>query len=82
MKKYQGHLYETCKDWHPVVIRNTGVFLQDHIIRGQWLGDNCPGTSDYDAWCYPEDDLTDPHHRTIYFFKDRDVAFRFALRWS
>jgi hypothetical protein len=83
MKTYNGHLYETCEDWHPVVIRNTGVFWQDFIARGQWLGENCTdGSDDYDAWCYPDDELTDPYHRTIYFFRDQDVAFRFSLRWS
>lgn len=83
MKKYNGHLYETCEDWHPVVIRNTGDFLQDHIFRGKWLSENCPdGSYDYDAWCYPDDNLTDPDHHTIYFFRDREVAVMFALRWS
>lgn len=81
MKTYDGHLYETCKDWHPVVIRNTGDFWQDHIVRGRWLSENCPEGS-YDAWCYPDDDLTDPNHRTIYFFRDTEVAVMFALRWS
>lgn len=83
MKEYDGRWYETGKDWHPVLIRNTGDFMQDHILRGAWLSEHCPDAdSDYDAWAYDEDDLQDPRHRTIYFFRDKRVAVMFALRWS
>jgi hypothetical protein len=83
MKEYEGHLYETVKSWHPVVIRNTGDFMQDHILRGAWLSEHCPGADkDYDAWVYANDRFKEADHRTIYFFRDREVAVMFALRWS
>lgn len=83
MKLYNGHLYETKKDWYPVIIKNTGNFMQDHILRGAWLSEHCPdGSADYDAWAYDNDSLEDPTHRTIYFFRDPKVAMWFTLRWS
>lgn len=83
MKKHNGHLYETMEDWHPVVIRNKGNFMQDHILRGAWLSEHCPDADgDYDAWAYPDDDFQDPEHRSIYFFREERVALMFALRWS
>jgi hypothetical protein len=83
MKEFQGHLYETCEDWHPVTVKNSGDFVKDHIFRGSWLSQHCPEASiDYDAWCHPEDDLRDPNHRSVYFFRDERVALLFALTWS
>lgn len=82
MKKFDGHIYETVEDWHPVVIRNKGNMMDDIILRPAWLSENCPdGPTDYDAWVYADDDLMDPLHRTIYFFRDETVALLFALRW-
>jgi len=83
MKKYLGHLWETMEDWHPVVIRCRGNFMDDNILRPSWLNEYCPdGSSDYDAWCHPDDQLTDATHRTVYFFRDLEVATVFALTWS
>ena len=83
MKEHNGHWYETFDNWHPVVIRNKGNFMQDHILRGAWLSEHCPDASgDYDAWAYPDDDFQDPKHRSIYFFREERVALMFALRWS
>jgi hypothetical protein len=83
MKEHNGRYYETFNDWHPVVIRNTGDFMQDHILRGAWLSEYCPDAdADYDAWVYESDQFQDPRHRSIYFFRDQQVAVMFALRWS
>lgn len=83
MKEYNGHWYETFEDWHPVIIRNKGDFMEDHIRRGIWLSEHCPeGSGDYDAWAYDNGSVQDPGHRTIYFFRDETVAMLFALRWS
>lgn len=83
MKKYNGHLYETCEDWHPVVIRQKGDMLNDIILRPAWLSKHCPDADeDYDAWVYEDDSLMDPTHRSIYFFRDKTVAIMFALKWS
>ena len=80
MKEYHGRWYETFEDWHPVVIRNTGDFMQDHILRGAWLSKHCPDADgDYDAWVYDHDSVQDPKHRSIYFFRDSRVAMLFAL---
>jgi hypothetical protein len=83
MKEHCGHWYETFDDWHPVIIRNKGDFMEDHILRSAWLSQHCPDAdSDYDAWVYASDQYTDPRHRSIYFFRDSKVATLFALRWS
>jgi hypothetical protein len=83
MKEHGGHLYETFEDWHPVIIRNTGNFMEDHILRSTWLSQYCPDAGeDYDAWVYNFDNIQDPKHRSIYFFRDSKVATLFALRWS
>jgi hypothetical protein len=83
MKNFQGHLYETYEDWHPVIIRNRGDFMEDHIYRSAWLSQHCPDAGeDYDAWAYDKDSVQDPKHRTIYFFRDPKVATLFALRWA
>jgi hypothetical protein len=83
MKEHNGHWYETVDNWHPVIIRNTGDFLQDHILRSVWLSEHCPDADgDYDAWVYAKDQFNDPKHRTIYFFREERVALMFALRWS
>jgi hypothetical protein len=83
MKKYNGHIYETMEDWHPVVIRNKGNMMDDIILRPAWLSEHCPDAyMDYDAWVYGNDSLMDSNHRSIYFFRDKDVAIMFALRWS
>ena len=80
MKKFEGHLYETCKDWHPVVIRNKGTVLDDIIMRPHWLSTHCPdGPADYDAYVYGDDSLMDRNHRSVYFFRDKKVAVLFAL---
>jgi hypothetical protein len=83
MKLHLGHHYETVEDWHPVIIKNKGNFMEDHILRGAWLSQHCPdGNGDYDAWAYDNDSVQDPKHRSIYFFRDPKVATLFALRWS
>lgn len=82
MKEFNGHLYETVEDWHPVVIRNKGTVMDDIILRPAWLSEHCPdGEMDYDAWVYGDDSLMDQTHRSVYFFRDKDVAIMFALRW-
>lgn len=82
MKKYQGHLYETVADWHPVVIQAPTEFYDTIVQLPVWLREHCPnGEDDYDAWCHPDDDLTTAH-RSVYFFRDKKVAVLFALRWS
>lgn len=81
MKRYQGHLYETHRDWHPVIIRQSADWMDNVIHRPAWLSTHCPN-HDYDAWCYPDDELSDPNHRTIYFFRDAETAMMFALRWA
>lgn len=81
MKTYDGHLYETVEDWHPVVIRQP-IDVREKIIRlPAWLSQYCPD-NDYDAWCMPGERLEDPGHRTLYFFRDEKVATLFALRWT
>lgn len=83
MKNYQGHLYETHEHWHPVVIRQGADWMDNIVHRPAWLGQHCPDADgDYDAWCYPGDELSDPNHRIIYFFRDQQVALMFALVWS
>lgn len=83
MKEFQGHLYETVADWHPVIVRISGSFIDRHVYLPNWLEEHCPDYyGDYDAWCHPDDQLTDHDHRTVYFFRDRQVAIQFALRWS
>jgi hypothetical protein len=83
MKEYEGHLYETVESWHPVIIRSPIEFYDKIVYLPCWLRDHCPNADeDYDAWCYPDDDLLTPGHRTIYFFRDPEVATMFALRWS
>jgi hypothetical protein len=81
-KEFNGHLYETVEDWHPIIIRNKSNFMDDIILRPAWLSKHCPdGPYDYDAWVYGDDNLMDSNHRTIYFFRDEKVAMLFALRW-
>jgi hypothetical protein len=83
MKEHNGHWYETFDDWHPVIIRNKGNFMEDQILRGAWLSQHCPDAGgDYDAWACPDESVQDPKHRSIYFFRDPKVATLFALRWS
>lgn len=83
MKTVDGHLYETVEDWHHVVIRNKGTMLDDIILRPAWLSTHCPdGHMDYDAYVYADDNLMDSDHRSIYFFRDEQVAVMFALRWA
>lgn len=83
MKEFDGHIYETVEDWHPVIIRNKGTITDDIILRPSWLSKHCPDADmDYDAWVYGNDSLMDPQHRTIYFFRDETVAIMFALRWT
>jgi hypothetical protein len=83
MKEYLGHLWETVKDWHPVVIRQSEDPWDNIVRRPYWLSEHCPnGPDDYDAWCHYEDRLTYSRHRTVYFFRDVEVATMFALRWS
>jgi hypothetical protein len=83
MKEFHGQLYETMASWYPVIINQTGVFLTDFIHRSAWLDKHCPnGPDDYDAYVYHDDNLTDPNHRSVYFFRDKHVALLFALRWA
>jgi hypothetical protein len=83
MKEFHGHLYETVATWHPVIIRQTGVWLTDFIHRSAWLSEHCPdGPDDYDAYAYHEDNFNDNNHRSVYFFRDEHVALLFALRWA
>ena len=83
MKEYQGHLYETPEDWHPVVISEPVDFFDKIVYLPSWLQKYCPEAwEDYDAWVYHEDNLLDAGHRSIYFFRDHEVAVLFALRWS
>lgn len=83
MKKFQGHLYETNASWHPVIIHGSTNWMDNVIHRPSWLSEHCPDAdNDYDAWCHPDDQLTDHDHRTVYFFRDEQVAIQFALRWS
>ena len=82
-KEFHGQLYETVEDWHPVIIRKKNNFVDDIIRRPAWLSEHCPDADgDYDAWVYGDDNLIDPNHRTVYFFRDENVAILFALRWS
>jgi hypothetical protein len=81
-KRFHGHLYDTVESWHPVIIRQKGNFMDDIILRPSWLSEHCPdGPDDYDAWVYGDDNLIDPDHRSIYFFRDEKIAMLFALRW-
>jgi hypothetical protein len=83
MKKHNGHLYETVEDWHPVVIRSPRDFMDKIVFLPSWLSEYCPNADDdYDAWVYEGDNAMDPNHRSIYFFRDENVAILFALRWS
>jgi hypothetical protein len=83
MKTYDGHIYQTSKDWYPVVIRNKGTLMDDVILRPAWLSEYCPGAwDDYDAYCHPDDSVMDGNHRSVYFFRDKKTAIVFALRWS
>lgn len=83
MKELNGHLYETHKDWHTVIVRKQQNWLEELIYKGDWLSVHCPNCDqDYDAYCYHEDDFSDPNHRTAYFFRDKQVALMFALRWA
>jgi hypothetical protein len=81
MKTVDGHLYEAPADWHAVVVKNSGSFVEDHLYRYSWISKHT-GDEDHEAWCYAEDDVRDPEHRTVFFFKDRKVAALFALRWA
>ena len=82
-KEYQGHLYETVEDWHPVVVKRTIPWTEEIIYKSGWLSEHCPdGPEDYDAYVHHDDQLIDPDHRTVYFFRDPQVAVMFALRWG
>jgi hypothetical protein len=83
MKKYLGHDWETHESWHPVVIRRKGNLLDDVIFLSSWLNEYCPNADeDYDAWAHPDDEFSDSRHRSVYFFRDPEVAMLFALKWS
>ena len=83
MKEINGHLYETHKDWHPVIVRKCSDWRDELIYKSNWLSEHCPNCDqDYDAYCYHEDNLIDSDHRTVYFFRDKTVALMFALRWA
>jgi len=83
MKEVNGHLYETVEDWHTVIVRRKSDWRQEIVYKTAWLSEHCPDADrDYDAYCYHEDDFNNSEHRTIYFFRDPEVAFMFALRWA
>lgn len=83
MKKFEGHLYETHPDWHTVVVRRSSDWRREIIHKSAWLGEHCPGADqDYDAYCHHDDTLQQDNHRTVYFFRDKEVAMLFALTWS
>jgi hypothetical protein len=81
VKTYQGHLYETKASWHPVVITAPQDFMDKIVYLPSWLSEHCPN-GEYQAWCHPDDELTDPNHRTVYFFEKYETAVLFSLRWS
>lgn len=83
VKKYAGHLYETHQDWHPAIITKSAVWIDNIVYLPAWLSEHCPDAdADYDAYVYAGDNLMDVNHRTIYFFRDPEVAVLFILRWG
>ena len=83
MKEFEGHFYETVESWHPVVIRKKKDWMDNIVFLPSWLNEYCPDADmDYDAWVYADDNLMDDNHRTIYFFRDEQVALLFTLRWG
>jgi hypothetical protein len=82
-KEYLGHLYETHPDWHTVVARKCADWMDEIIMKSRWLNEYCPDADlDYDAYVHHDDQLIDHDHRTVYFFRDPQVAVLFALRWG